>query len=102
MYRTRQLQVPRSKCARTADLLLQTGALLTTEQALAVGLVDEGVSHDQVMAQAAVKVAELLAVPDAARHASKMLLRGPLAEKLLATREGDIESFAEFCFSDAV
>ena len=97
--------------ARQTDLLLQTGALLTTEQALAVGLVDEAVlqvplteagEHSQVMQRAAAKVAEFLAVPDAARHASKMLQRGPLAERLLASREEDVEQFSAFCFTPAV
>ena len=41
--------------ARQTDLLLQTGALLTTEEALAVGLVDEAVAHDQVMSRAAAR-----------------------------------------------
>ena len=87
---------------RQTDLLLQTGALLTTEQALAVGLVDEAVAHDQVMHHAAAKVKEFLSVPDAARHASKMLQRGPLAERLLAAREPDIEQFSAFCFTPEV
>jgi len=87
---------------RQADLLLQTGALLTTEQALAVGLVDEADDHSRVMQRAAAKVADFLAVPDAARHASKMLQRGPLAERLLASREEDIEQFSAFCFTPAV
>ena len=69
--------------ARQTDLLLQTGALLTTEEALAVGLIDEAVAHDQVMSRAAVKTKEFLSVPDSARHASKMLLRAPMAERLL-------------------
>ena len=97
--------------SRQTDLLLQTGALLTTEQALAVGLVDEAVlqeppteagEHSRVMQRAAAKVAEFLAVPDAARHASKMLQRGPLAERLLAAREEDVEQFSAFCFTPAV
>ena len=87
---------------RQTDLLLQTGALLTTEQALAVGLVDEAVERTQVMQRAAAKVADFLSVPDAARHASKMLQRGPLAERLLASREEDIGQFSAFCFTPAV
>ena len=54
------------------------------------------------MQRAAAKVADFLAVPDAARHASKMLQRGPLAERLLASREEDIEQFSAFCFTPAV
>ena len=77
----------------------------------AVGLVDEAVlqeppteagEHSRVMQRAAAKVAEFLAVPDAARHASKMLQRGPLAERLLAAREEDVEQFSAFCFTPAV
>lgn len=88
--------------ARQTDLLLQTGALLTTEQALAVGLVDEAVAHEQVMAYAAAKATEFLSVPDAARHASKMLQRAPPAERLLASREADNAQFSAFCFSAPV
>lgn len=76
--------------ARQADHLLQTGALVTTEQAAAIGLVDEAVEHEQVMGRAVAKVKELLAVPDLARHASKMLTRGPMAERLVEARDEDI------------
>ena len=88
--------------ARQTDLLLQTGALLTTEEALAVGLIDEAVAHDQVMSRAAVKTKEFLSVPDSARHASKMLLRAPMAERLLASRQEDNASFSAFCLTPAV
>ncbi|KOO32800.1 dci protein [Chrysochromulina tobinii] len=88
--------------ARQTDLLLQTGALLTTEEALAVGLVDEAVAHDQVMSRAAAKTKEFLSVPDTARHASKMLLRAPMAERLLASRQEDNASFSAFCLTPAV
>jgi hypothetical protein len=44
----------------------------------------------------------LLGVPDAARHASKMMLRGPLADKLVACREEDISRFKGFTMSAPV
>jgi 3,2-trans-enoyl-CoA isomerase len=87
---------------RHADILLQTGALLTAEKALAVGMVDEAVEHGEVVDRAVAKVGELLAVPDRARHASKMLLRGPIAERLEAKRHEDIDGFVAFCTSPPV
>ena len=87
---------------RQADLLLQTGSLVTATKAAAIGLVDEAVQHDQVMDRAASIVKELLSVPDSARHDSKMITRGPLAAKLLADREGDIDHFQGFITGEAV
>ena len=52
--------------------------------------------RSQVMPRAVSAVRELLSVPDGARHDSKMLLRGPMAEKLQADRRGDVEQFAAF------
>ena len=54
------------------------------------------------MARATAKLAELLSVPDDARHASKMLGRGPMTESLFAAREADIATFSTFCFSPVV
>ena len=48
------------------------------------------------------KLEELLSIPDAARHASKMLLRGKQAQRLRAEREEDTEAFARFSASAPV
>lgn len=87
---------------RQADILLQTGALVTAEHAAGIGLVDEATAHDQVMSAAAAKVKELLSVPDRARHQTKMLQRGPVADRLLEKREADIEAFTSFVLSPPV
>ena len=47
--------------------LLKTGALVTADEALAVGLVDEAVAHEDVKPQAVKMLNTLLSVPDAAR-----------------------------------
>ena len=75
---------------RRADLLLQTGALVSAAEAEKIGLVDEAVEKAAVMDVAASKARHLLSVPDAARHRTKLLCRGPLAEELEAKslREG--------------
>lgn len=87
---------------RQADFMLQTGALVTADEALAVGLVDEAVAHEDVKPQAVKMLNTLLSVPDAARHASKMMLRKPLADKLIAERDADIASFKAFTMSKPV
>ena len=40
--------------------------------------------------------------PGAKRHASKMMLRKPLADKLIAERDADIASFKAFTMSEPV
>ena len=87
---------------RQADFMLQRGSLITAEDAVAVGLVDEAVAQDEVMARAAVAVEELLAVPDMARHQSKMFVRQPMIDRLVAQRDADTESFATFVLSSKV
>ena len=48
------------------------------------------------MPRAAAAVSELLSVPDGARHDSKMLIRGPMADRLRVDRDADVERFAAF------
>lgn len=84
--------------ARRTDHMLQTGALVTAEQAAAMGLVDEAVAHDQVLPCAVAKMAELLSVPDPARHASKLQLRQPIVDALVAVRQQDVDHFCNFIF----
>ena len=43
-------------------------------------------------------MAELLSVPDEARHASKMQLRKPMVDALVAVRQQDIDHFCNFIF----
>ena len=87
---------------RRADIMLQTGALVTAERAAEVGLIDEAVDHADVMVRAAEGVGNLLAVPDVARHRTKMITRGPMLERLLGDRKADTEDFAIFCESPPV
>ena len=82
--------------------MLQTGALLSATQALAVGLVVEAQDHSAVKARSVAMLDVLLGVPDAARHASKMMLRGPPADRLIACREEDVERFKGFTMSTPV
>jgi len=87
---------------RKSDDLLQTGALVPAAEAATIGLVDEAVEHSLVVERAAAKVKALLSIPDAARHKTKMLSRGPLASALRTERDADTEQFVQFTNSEAV
>lgn len=52
---------------RQADFMLQTGALVTADEAISVGLVDQAVPHDEVKPQAVKMLHTFLSVPDMAR-----------------------------------
>eukprot|EP00729_Bicosta_minor_P010169 gene10169-31215_t len=51
---------------RQADFMLQTGALVTADEAISVGLVDQAVPHDEVKPQAVKMLHTFLSVPDMA------------------------------------
>lgn len=87
---------------RLADSMLQRGALVSSERAAAIGLIDEVVAHADVVERAAVAAKELLSVPDAARHQSKLLTRQPIIDRLESCREADNEAFSAFCLSAPV
>eukprot|EP00316_Scyphosphaera_apsteinii_P001854 CAMPEP_0119322662 /NCGR_PEP_ID=MMETSP1333-20130426/58795_1 /TAXON_ID=418940 /ORGANISM="Scyphosphaera apsteinii, Strain RCC1455" /LENGTH=289 /DNA_ID=CAMNT_0007329939 /DNA_START=18 /DNA_END=887 /DNA_ORIENTATION=+ len=87
---------------RQADYMLQTGALINAEHAARVGLIDEACAHEEVMDRAVARLTEFLSVSDAARHASKMLTRKPMIDRLLAHREEDSRWFTKFILTAPV
>jgi 3,2-trans-enoyl-CoA isomerase len=82
---------------RQTELALMLGTLFTSQQALAIGLVDEVVEEREAVVAAAHRVAgRLAAIPPEARHVTKMLLRQPTLDRLASDTEGDIDHFSTF------
>ena len=82
---------------RQTELALMMGTLFTSEQALAIGLVDE--VHDEhaaVLAAATKKALQLSKIPKEARHITKMLMRQPTIDKLAHGKTEDIGYFCNF------
>lgn len=67
---------------RHGERMLAQGLLLPPRQAEAVGLVDAVVPPDALLQSAADELEEMLRLPAAARHASKMLVRNKLLHRM--------------------
>ena len=87
---------------RTAERLLTRGDLITSQEALACQLVDSVVPTADVMAAAEAEMDLLLSVSDRARHASKMLLRQPAIDDLLAKKQDEEDWFVSLALSSPV
>lgn len=85
---------------RQAELGLSLGTLYSSEQALAIGLVDQVVPRDQVRPTAMTAAARWAQIPGSARLASKLLVRGPALQELQANRQKDVDDFCGFITSD--
>jgi len=82
---------------RQTELALMLGTLFTTEQAKAIGLVDEVAAEREEVVAAAHRVAlQLARIPREARHVTKMLMRQPTLDKLTSDKQGDIDHFTTF------
>jgi len=82
---------------RQTELALMMGTLFTSEQALAIGLVDEvHDDHAAVLAAATKKALQLSKIPKEARHITKMLMRQPTIDKLAHGKTEDIGYFCNF------
>lgn len=89
---------------RPAERLVQTGAMLTANEALAVGLVDEAVpSLDALAGAVSARMAELLAVPHAARGVAKQQMRRRASDALRGeARDEDLDEFVAYVTSPGV
>jgi Delta3-Delta2-enoyl-CoA isomerase len=88
---------------RQAELSLMLGTLYSPTEALAIGLVDTVLDDDDDMAEACQKIAMQWAqIPSHSRIASKQLMRKPLLEKLVSSRQQDLDLFCQFCLSEQV
>lgn len=82
------------------ERLLIAGAMLESEQAAAVGLVDELTDIDHVPARAVAWLEGLLALPAKAMHATRMISRADLVEAISDPRRLDLPRFLDEWYAD--
>ncbi|XP_030645846.1 enoyl-CoA delta isomerase 1, mitochondrial [Chanos chanos] len=87
---------------RETELALQLGHLYSSSEALKIGLVDRLVPEDKVLSTAMETMANWFTIPDHARQISKSMMRKPIIDKLLASREADIKNFVSFITKDSI
>lgn len=87
---------------RQAELSCQKGIMMTSEQALKIGLVDEVVTPEIVLEKAQNEMQSWLKIPDFARQLTKTQMKKPLVDKLMSRREEDIDHFVNFITKDSV
>ncbi|XP_056264173.1 enoyl-CoA delta isomerase 1, mitochondrial-like isoform X2 [Pseudoliparis swirei] len=87
---------------RTTEVALQLGLLYNPSEALKIGLVDQVVPEDQVLATATQTMTKWLAIPDHARALTKSMMRKPTIDKLTSNREADIQHFVNFITKDSI
>ncbi|KAG7459477.1 hypothetical protein MATL_G00211100 [Megalops atlanticus] len=88
--------------SRTTELALQLGLLYSAPEALKIGLVDQLVPEDKVVSTATETMAKWFAIPDHARQITKSMMRKPTIDKLLSSRESDINNFVSFITKDSI
>lgn len=81
-----------------AERLLVVGAMLDSEQALAVGMVDELVAVDQVDARALQWLQSILKLPPQAMSTTRLLARSDLIELFADPTALSVEEFADGWF----
>jgi len=84
---------------RQAEKIALSGAMVSAEDALAVGWVDEVAAPELVVPRAIEWAAEMAARDAAAYAAIKRLLRGPVAERMRLAEAASIERFVEIWYS---
>ncbi|CAL1588591.1 unnamed protein product [Knipowitschia caucasica] len=87
---------------RTTELALELGLLYSPEEALKIGLVDQVVPQEQLLATATETMTKWLAIPDHARQITKSMMRKPTIDKLTSNREADIKNFVSFITKDSI
>ena len=85
---------------RNAERLLQFGTMVQPAEALAIGLVDAVVEHDELAPLVSNVLAQRLKAPPAARAATKRNLRRWLVEEMDANLAAQVEELADGWFSD--
>ncbi|XP_061605232.1 enoyl-CoA delta isomerase 1, mitochondrial isoform X1 [Phyllopteryx taeniolatus] len=87
---------------RNTEMALALGLLYSPTEALKIGLVDQIVAEDKLMATSEQIMAKWLAVPDHARQITKSMMRKPTIDKLASNREADIQNFVSFITKDSI
>ncbi|XP_013876930.1 enoyl-CoA delta isomerase 1, mitochondrial [Austrofundulus limnaeus] len=87
---------------RNTEISLQLGLLYNPLDALKIGLVDQLVPEDQILAAATQTMSKWLAIPEHARQLTKSMMRLPTVDKLRANREADIQNFVGFVTKESI
>ncbi|RVE69034.1 hypothetical protein OJAV_G00073790 [Oryzias javanicus] len=87
---------------RTTEMALQLGLLYSPSEALKVGLVDQLVPEEQILATATQTMTKWLAIPDHARQITKSMMRKATIDRLTSNREADIQNFVNFITKDSI
>jgi Delta3-Delta2-enoyl-CoA isomerase len=87
---------------RESERALQIGRLYSSEEALKVGLVDEVVPESDVVQHAKDELNKWLQVPGHARQLTKLALRKPTVDRLVARQDEDLETFVSFVTRDSI
>jgi Delta3-Delta2-enoyl-CoA isomerase len=83
-----------------AERLLVAGAMIEAEHAHAIGLVDELVDVDHVVARARSWLGELLKLPGKAMHTTRAIARADLVEVIADPRRLDLPRFLDEWYSE--
>ena len=87
---------------RNADLLLQTGELISTKRALEVGLVDEIVfSKEELMEKCKIQMKKFLSINQIARHESKLFSRKTFLESFPKLKQQEVDEMPKYVTSKA-
>jgi enoyl-CoA hydratase/carnithine racemase len=95
-----QLALRRTVGAYRAERLLVSGAMLTSDEALECGFVDELAGVEEVTTRALHWMHELLALPNAAMRKTRALARADLAAAFADLDALPVEDFLDGWFSD--
>ncbi|RMZ93199.1 enoyl- delta isomerase mitochondrial [Brachionus plicatilis] len=87
---------------RETEKALQLGKLYSSEEALAVNLVDELADSKDLITKAEEQMSKWCAIPTVARELTKSSMRRDTLSKLIAQREADTQSFIEFTQRDSI
>ncbi|XP_017294567.1 enoyl-CoA delta isomerase 1, mitochondrial [Kryptolebias marmoratus] len=87
---------------RNTEIALQLGLLYKPSDALKIGLVDQLVPEDQLLATATQTMSKWLAIPEHARQITKSMMRKPTIDKLRSSREADVQNFVSFITKESI
>jgi 3,2-trans-enoyl-CoA isomerase len=87
---------------RQSERLLQLGEMVTSAEALNLGLVDQVVPAEEVRETAVTALERYLQVPAAARHMTKVATREDIVARLAKNLEADLQGFVDLISQPAI
>ncbi|KAM3598781.1 uncharacterized protein V6R79_022498 [Siganus canaliculatus] len=87
---------------REAEMALALGLLYKPSEALKIGLVDQVVPEEEVLATAMQTMAKWFTIPDHARQLTKSMMRKSTIDRLISNRDSDIQNFVSFINKDSI